>query len=104
MPLLMVFPLHLAAFVFVALLCHGELARDRPSAAHLAEFYFWISFGGMLGGTFNTLVAPAIFSGIGEYPLALVLACLWLPRGDSAVASGRAMRARLGPAARESAC
>jgi spermidine synthase len=87
----MVFPLHLAAFVFVALLCHCELARDRPSATHLTEFYFWISFGGMLGGTFNTLVAPAIFSGIGEYPLALVLACLWLPRADSAVASRRAI-------------
>lgn len=90
-PLLMAFPLHLAAFVFVALLCHGELARDRPSAGRLTEFYFWISFGGMLGGTFNTLIAPAIFSGIGEYPLVLVLACLWLPRGDSAVASGRAL-------------
>jgi len=43
----------------------------------------------MLGGTFNTLVAPAIFTGIGEYPLVLALACLWLPSGDSAVASGR---------------
>jgi hypothetical protein len=90
-PLWMVLPLHLAAFVFVGLLCHGELACDRPSAAHLTEFYFWISLGGMLGGTFNTLIAPAIFSGIGEYPLALVLACLWLPRLDSAVASDRAI-------------
>jgi len=88
-PLLVVFPLHLAAFVFVALLCHGELARDRPSAAHLTEFYFWISFGGMLGGTFNTLIAPAIFNGIGEYPLVLALACLWLPAGDASVGSRR---------------
>jgi spermidine synthase len=89
LPLLIAFPLHLATFVFVGLLCHGLLARDRPSAARLTEFYFWISCGGMLGGTFNTLIAPAIFNGIGEYPMALVLACLWLPNHHSGVASRR---------------
>jgi len=88
-PLLIAFPLHLATFVFVGLLCHSLLARDRPSAARLTEFYFWISCGGMLGGTFNTLIAPAIFNGIGEYPMALVLACLWLPRHHSGVGSRR---------------
>jgi len=91
LPLLMMFPLHLATVVFAGLLCHGKLAHDRPSAAHLPEFYFWISCGGMLGGTFNTLIAPVIFSGIGEYPLAIVLACLWLPRRDSGIATRRAI-------------
>lgn len=86
-PLLVIVPLHLLAFVSVALLCHGRLAHDRPSAAHLTEFYFWISFGGMLGGTFNTLVAPALFTGIGEYPLVLALACLALPPIGSRAAS-----------------
>ena len=75
-PLLLIVPLHLAAFASLALHCHGDLAHDRPSASRLTEYYFWISLGGMLGGLFNTLVAPAIFSGIVEYPLALVLACL----------------------------
>jgi hypothetical protein len=42
----------------------------------LTEFYFWIAFGGVLGGLFNALVAPVLFSGIVEYPLVLVAACL----------------------------
>ena len=79
MPLLVIAPLHLAAFIFVALLCHSEVAHDRPPPAQLTEFYFWISFGGMLGGIFNTLIAPMIFSGISEYALVLALACLGLP-------------------------
>lgn len=71
--------LHLAVFFLVALVCHGELARDRPSPRHLTEFYLWISLGGALGGMYNALVAPLIFSVPFEYPLALVLACLVVP-------------------------
>jgi hypothetical protein len=80
-------PVHLVAFGLAALLCHCELARDRPSPAHLTEFYFWISIGGMLGGIFNTLVAPVLFNSILEYPIALVAVCL-LRRGWSG-ANGR---------------
>jgi hypothetical protein len=75
-PLWLVLPLHLLLFVVMALACHGDLADDRPSAARLTEFYFWIAFGGMLGGLFNALVAPLIFSSIAEYPIVLVLACV----------------------------
>ena len=60
----------------IALACHGELADDRPAPARLTEFFFWISLGGMLGGLFNALLAPAIFTGIVEYPLVLIVACL----------------------------
>ena len=67
-------PLHLAAFTMAALVCHGRVAADRPAPVHLTEFYFWIAFGGMLGGVFNTLAAPLLFSRIIEYPLVLVLA------------------------------
>src|SRR3954465_10964498 len=67
-------PLHLCAFTMAALVCHGRLAADRPSAVHLTEFYFWIAFGGMLGGLFNTLAAPLLFNRVVEYPLVLVLA------------------------------
>src|SRR4030095_2562638 len=34
-----------------------------------------VSFGGMLGGLFNTLIAPAVFDRVVEYPLLLVAAC-----------------------------
>ena len=69
----LVIPVHLTAFTLGGLLCHCRLAGDRPSTSRLTEFYFWISFGGMLGGVFNTLVAPLIFSTIAEYPIAVVL-------------------------------
>ena len=73
-PLWLAIPMHLAAFAMAALVCHGRIAADRPAPAHLTEFYFWIAFGGMLGGVFNTLAAPLLFSRIIEYPLVLVLA------------------------------
>jgi len=85
-PLTVVIPLHLAVFAIVALVCHGELANDRPSPARLTEFYFWIALGGMLGGLFNALVAPVVFTGIAEYPLVLVLACLIRPAAAAAPA------------------
>jgi hypothetical protein len=75
-PLSLVIPLHLAVFLTIAIVCHADVAHDRPSSSRLTEFYFWISFGGMLGGLFNALLAPIIFSTIVEYPLVLVLACL----------------------------
>ena len=70
---------HLAAFFMVSLVCHGELARKRPPAEHLTEFYLWMSLGGILGGLFSALVAPLLFRTIVEYPLVLVLACLLRP-------------------------
>jgi spermidine synthase len=81
----LVLPLHLVAFFFLAMVCHGELARSRPSTAHLTEFYLWLSVGGVLGGLFNALVAPLVFNSVVEYPLAIVLACLLRPatRGHS---------------------
>jgi hypothetical protein len=71
--------LHLAVLFVVCLVCHGELAADRPDAARLTEFYLWISVGGVLGGVFNAVLAPMLFAAVAEYPLALVLACLLLP-------------------------
>ncbi len=67
---------HLVAFTATSLLCHGQLANDRPSPSFLTEFYFWIALGGMLGGLFNTLAAPVLFTSVLEYPVVLVLACL----------------------------
>src|SRR2546422_345949 len=57
-PLLLIMGLHLGAFFVAAMVCHGELARDRPPPAHLTEFYLWLSVGGVLGGGFNALAAP----------------------------------------------
>ena len=75
-PTALIVLLHLC-FLFVAgMVCHNKLATDRPDAARLPEFYLCVAIGGMLGGLFNTLIAPVIFKTIVEYPLAIVLACL----------------------------
>jgi spermidine synthase len=66
---------HVFAFFTTALMCHGELARRRPAASGLTTFYFCMSIGGALGGIFNALIAPALFSTDLEYYLALVAAC-----------------------------
>ncbi len=73
----------LLGFFPTALLCHGELARDRPPTKYLTEFYLWMSVGGMLGGMFNALFAPLLFVGVIELPLAIVLAGLLRPRAST---------------------
>ncbi|MBL8793409.1 MAG: fused MFS/spermidine synthase [Planctomycetia bacterium] len=73
-------PLHWLVLFIASMVCHGELARDRPSPRYLTEFYLWMSFGGVVGGLLAALVAPLVFRiGILEYPLALIAACLLRP-------------------------
>jgi hypothetical protein len=71
--------INLAAFVLLALLCHGELYRRRPASAHLTEFYLWTSLGGALGGMFAAIVAQHLFTQVYEYPILIVAALLALP-------------------------
>jgi len=71
--------LHLAAFVLIALACHGEAYRRRPEPGRLTEFYLWTSFGGVIGGVFAGLVAPNIFNNIYEYPILIAATVLVLP-------------------------
>ena len=70
---------HVLAFFLTTMVCHGELARDRPSTRKLTEFYLWMSVGGVVGGLFNALLAPLIFKSYAEYPLVLVMACALRP-------------------------
>ena len=71
------FALHLGAFMTTTLMCHGELAKDRPGTKHLTEFFFFMSLGGVLGGLFNSFFAPVFFQyGLWEYPAAMAFACV----------------------------
>ena len=88
--------LHLLLFTAAALVCHGQLAQSRPRAEHLTGYYLAIAFGGMLGGAFNALVAPAVFDGVVEYPLAIVLACALRP-ARAREGEGRSSRATAVP-------
>ena len=71
--------LYMVTFFAVAMACHGELVRTRPSAKHLTSLYLTMSVGGMLGGLFNALVVPLAFDGVSEFPITLVIACFVLP-------------------------
>ncbi|MFO0878037.1 MAG: hypothetical protein U0840_11865 [Gemmataceae bacterium] len=71
--------LHVSSLFIVSMVCHGELARDRPTPEHLTEFFLLMSLGGVLGGLFNALFAPVAFNSLVEYPLMMMLACLLLP-------------------------
>jgi hypothetical protein len=98
---------HLLAFTVVALTCHQQLADRRPGVDRLTEYYLWIAAGGLLGGVFDAVVAPAVFDGLHEYPLAVALGALawWLggppaepaPRGPrpTGVGADRAIARRL---------
>jgi hypothetical protein len=83
-PLPAILVLHFATLFVASMACHGELARLRPPSHELTGFYLRMSLGGALGGTFNALVAPLIFQRIVEYPLALVVVCACMPRGEAA--------------------
>jgi hypothetical protein len=67
-------------FFAAALMCHYELARDRPAPQHLTTYFLIMSFGGVLGGIFNSLIAPLVFTHAYEFPLALIIACLMVPK------------------------
>lgn len=75
--------LDLGILFVAAMVCHGELAKSRPSAAHLTEYYLWLSAGGVLGGLFNALIAPVIFKTVLEFPAALLLLALVRPCKDA---------------------
>ena len=71
--------LHLGGFFVITLFCNGELARRRPAAENLTEFYLLLAVGGAFGGIFNALLAPLLFPGVWEYPIVLLLVCLVRP-------------------------
>jgi hypothetical protein len=94
-PVWLLMLVHLTTFFVAALVCHGELARIRPPASHLTEFYLWVSVGGVVGGLLTTLVAPLLFHSVAEYPLALVAACLLRPAPATAASVGVASSSAL---------
>ena len=90
-PILLITLVHLAAFTVLAMQCHTRLAEKRPDPAHLTGYFVCVSLGGVLGGLAAALVAPAVFTSILEYPLAIAAALLLRPQavdGDHVPAAG----------------
>lgn len=69
-------PLFAVGLFAICMLCHGELVRAKPAPVHLTRFYLMVSLGGAIGGLLVGVVAPRVFSGYFELPLALCAACL----------------------------
>jgi len=74
-PMLVQLAVYLLTLFFACMVCHGELVRRRPDPRHLTGFYLTVSAGGAAGGIFTGVLAPALFLGLWELPLALLAAC-----------------------------
>jgi SAM-dependent methyltransferase len=77
---------HVGLLFGAALLCHLALAAMRPAPAYLTRFYFALALGGVMGGVFAAIFAPALFSTVVEYPLLVGLIPLFrsnMQRPDS---------------------
>ncbi len=62
------------ALFVTATVAHRTLYNLRPDATHLTVFYIAMSVGGALGGLFNSIIAPALFSGIHEGWVSVIFA------------------------------
>ena len=54
------------------MVCHGELVRAKPGAAHLTGFYLAVAAGGALGGLALAIAAPRLFNGYWEFHLSIL--------------------------------
>jgi hypothetical protein len=64
----------LLLLVVLCSLAHRALAETKPSSESLGVFYLWISIGGLVGGLFQTIIAPVLFNSLAEVPLFMILA------------------------------
>lgn len=64
-------PAYTLALFAIGMVCHGELARLKPSDAGLTRFYTAVAAGGAMGGIFVAVVAPRLFAGFWEFELSL---------------------------------
>ena len=104
LPLIVSLTLSLMALFLAALVGHGVLAEQRPAASRLTEFYLLMSLGGVLGGAFNALLVPVLFTSVIEYPLMLLAVLLirpglrWMGEGRTRVWTLAAFVALIGAA------
>jgi hypothetical protein len=75
-PINTIIPLFAAGLFVCCMVCHGELAKRKPSPQHLTLFYLMVSLGGALGGVLVALVAPHLFRSYLELPLGMIACAL----------------------------
>lgn len=81
--------LGLVLLFVVAVALHGEMYRLRPAPDRLTAFYLAMSVGGLLGGFFCAILAPALFDWTYEHPLLILAAAFLLPQTQPVAALRR---------------
>jgi hypothetical protein len=76
MPMRATIVLFALALFLCCMVCHGELVRTKPHPRYLTRFYVSVSLGGVCGGLFVGLFAPAVFHAYDEFPIGLALCAL----------------------------
>ena len=66
---------YFSALFCCCMVCHGELAQQKPSSRYLTQFYLLMSAGGAGGGLFVGLLAPYAFPAYWELHIGIV-ACM----------------------------
>lgn len=72
--------LSLLVLFFGSLLCHTDVASDRPRTPALPRYFLVIAIGGAVGGLLNSVAAPWLFDSVAEYPLTLIALSLCLAK------------------------
>ena len=73
----------------IAMKAHRTLYLSRPDTSGLTTFYVAMSVGGALGGFFNSILAPLLFTGLYEVPLTILIAgAVLMPQRDRMNVSG----------------
>ncbi|MEZ6052737.1 MAG: fused MFS/spermidine synthase [Planctomycetaceae bacterium] len=70
---------YLAGLFLCCMVCHGELAAQKPGTRHLTSFYLLMSAGGAVGGLFVGLIAPYVFNSYWEMHIGLFACMLVMP-------------------------
>jgi spermidine synthase len=71
--------LHIIGFFIISLVLNSILAKAAPDDSNLTKYFLITSFGGVLGGAFNSFLAPYIFNDFIEYPIILTIAIFCHP-------------------------
>ena len=64
---------YMAMLLGVCLLCHGEVARMKPNARFLTQYYTLLSAGGAMGGLIVAVACPLMLRSFAELPFTLML-------------------------------
>lgn len=99
-PIKILVPLFCGGLFVACMFCHGEVARLKPEPRSLTKFYFLISVGGALGALFVALIAPRVFTGLTELPIAIgacaALAVVVVARDSEGVFADTGRRIHIG--------